>query len=170
MNDEINYKIRRAIEADEPFLFEMLFQSLFVEKGQEPFTREILKNPLIARYVKNWGRSRDLGFIAEAAETGEKIGAAWCRLPNAEDTGFAYLNDETPELGIALLPKFRGKGIGTALMKRLLEVTRQNYPAICLSVSPNNPAMRLYERFGFETVDVRDNHPVMRLEFKKFSL
>lgn len=170
MSDANEYKIRWAAKADEPFLFEMLFQSLFIEKGQEPYSREVLKKPNIARYVKNWGRDGDLGFIAETAETGEKVGAVWCRLSNGEDRGFGYLDDETPEMGIALLPEFRGKGVGTALMKRLLEVASQNYPAICLSVSPNNPAIRLYERFGFETVDVRNNYPVMRLEFNRFSL
>lgn len=167
MIDEINYKIRLTVKDDEPFLFEMLFQSLFVENGEKAFLRAVLKKPEIARYVKNWGRRGDLGFIAETAETGEKIGAAWCRLPNGGDKGFAYLDDETPELGIALLPEFRGKGVGTALMKRLSEAASQNYPAICLSVSPNNPAMRLYEKLGFKTVDVRNDHPVMRLEFKK---
>ncbi|CAN5639222.1 hypothetical protein BH24ACI1_BH24ACI1_02820 [soil metagenome] len=34
-----------------------------------------------------------------------------------------------------------------------------------LSVSPNNPAIRLYEKFGFETVDLRNEYPVMRLIF-----
>ena len=168
MSDANEYKVRRATEADEPFLFEMLFQSLFIEKGQEPYSREVLKTPNIARYVENWGRVGDLGFIAETAETGEKIGAVWCRISSPEDKGFGYLDDETPEMGIALLPEFRGKGIGTALMKQLLEAASKNYPAICLSVSPNNPAIRLYKRFGFESVEVRNNYPVMRLQFNKF--
>ncbi len=169
MSDTNDYKIRRAAKADEPFLFEMLFQSLFIEKGQKPYSRAVLKKPNIARYVENWGRKGDLGFVAETVETGKKIGAVWCRLSNEEDKGFGYLNDETPEMGIALLPEFRGKGVGSSLMKRLLKVASQNYPAICLSVSPNNPAIRLYKRFGFETVEVRNNYPVMRLKFKNFS-
>jgi ribosomal protein S18 acetylase RimI-like enzyme len=36
------------------------------------------------------------------------------------------------------------------------------YPSIALSVSPKNRAIELYERLGFETVDVRETFPVMR--------
>jgi len=159
------HQIRLTVKEDEPFLFEMLFQSLFIEEGQKPFSREVLSKPNIARYVKDWGRAGDLGFIAEITESGKKIGATWCRLAVGEDRGFAYIDDETPELGIAVLPEYRVKGIGTKLLENLLTAARKKYPAISLSVSPNNPAIRLYKKFGFETVDVRNEYPVMRLIF-----
>ncbi len=159
------YHVRSAAKDDEPFLFEMLFQSLFIEEGQEPYSREVLSKPNIARYVKDWGRTGDLGFIAEMTDSDEKLGATWCRLAHGEDRGFAYLDDKTPELGIAILPEYRGKGIGTKLLENLLTAAEEKYPAICLSVSPNNPAIRLYEKFGFETVDLRNQYPVMRLIF-----
>ena len=161
MTDSFNYKIRPATFSDEPFLWEMLYQSLHVE-GQEPFPRDVVTRPEIARYVKDWGRDGDLGFIAVDARSDESIGAVWCRLSSEDDRGFAYLDEETPELGIALWPEYRGQGIGTALLQKLLEAAKKLYPAIALSVSPGNPSIRLYERLGFETVDVRDTHPVMR--------
>jgi ribosomal protein S18 acetylase RimI-like enzyme len=109
-----------------------------------------------------------LGFIAVDAQSDELVGAVWCRLPSEDDKGFAYLDEETPELGIALRPEYRGQGIGTALLQELLAAAKRLYPAIALSVSPNNPAMRLYARQGFETVDIRGTHPVMKrvLNFK----
>jgi ribosomal protein S18 acetylase RimI-like enzyme len=165
MVENLKCDIRRTTREDEPFLFEMLYQSLYVEAGQEPFPREILNEPKIARYVKNWGRKGDLGFIAELPESRKAVGAVWCRLADGRDKGFAYLDDETPELGIAVLPEYRGKGIGTILLESFLTAAKEKYPAVCLSVSPNNPAARLYERCGFETVGVRDNHPLMRLIF-----
>jgi ribosomal protein S18 acetylase RimI-like enzyme len=60
------------------------------------------------------------------------------------------------------LPEYRGQGIGTALLEQMLEAARKLYPAISLSVSPNNQALRLYQRMGFEIVDVRNEYPVMK--------
>lgn len=155
------YTIRPAGPADEPFLREMLYQSLFVEAGCEPHPRDVLNRPHIARYVSGWGRAGDMGFIAVDCRSRQPFGAVWCRLSDGEDRGFAHTDDETPEMGVALLPEYRGRGVGTALLKHLLEEARGRYPAISLSVSPHNPAMRLYERLGFETVEIRSTHPVI---------
>lgn len=163
MSKTSNYRIRPATAGDEPFLWEMLYQSLHVE-GQEPFPRDVVNHPSIARYVKNWGRKGDLGFVAVDARSGQPVGAVWSRLANEDGQGFAYLDERTPELGIALLPEYRGRGLGTALLEQLLEAAEKLYPAISLSVSPNNPALRLYKRMGFEIVDVRNEHPVMKRE------
>jgi ribosomal protein S18 acetylase RimI-like enzyme len=163
MADSFGFIIRPAAPSDQPFLWEMLYQSLFVE-GEQPHPREVLNRPNIARYVKDWGRAGDLGFIAIDAESSQPIGAVWIRLSSEEDKGFGYIDEHTPELGIALLPEYRGQGIGTALLTRLLEAAKNLYPAISLSVSPNNRAMRLYERMGFEKVDGRgDDSPVMKI-------
>lgn len=161
MAKPFDYRIRRAANSDEPFLWEMLYQSLHVE-GQEPYSPDVLTRPEVARYVKDWGRDGDLGFIAVDARSEEPVGAVWCRLSSEDDKGFAYIDEETPELGIALFAAYRGQGIGTALLQKLLAAAKKLYPAIALSVSPDNPAIRLYERLGFETVDVRDTHPVMK--------
>ncbi|HIP95648.1 MAG TPA: GNAT family N-acetyltransferase [Anaerolineae bacterium] len=57
----------------------------------------------------------------------------------------------TAELGIFLLPPFRGQGVGAALMRELLRQARvQGYAQIVLSVlSTNEWAIRLYRKFGF---------------------
>jgi ribosomal protein S18 acetylase RimI-like enzyme len=162
MTTSFSYNIRPAAPSDEPFLFEMMYQALFIEEGQEAYPPDVVHRPEIARYIKDWGRAGDLGFIAVDAGSDELIGAVWCRLSSADDQGFAYVDERTPELGIALWPEYRGQGIGTALLEHLLEAAKHRYPAISLSVSPNNPAIRLYERLGFVTVDVRNEYPVMK--------
>lgn len=161
MSDTPDYRIRPATPEDEAFLREMLYHSLFVEAGREPLPPDAVHEPHLARYVDGWGREGDLGFVAEDATTGRPVGAVWCRLWSADDRGFAYVDDETPELAVALLPGHRGRGLGTALLKRALAAAVGRYPAVSLSVSPDNPAVRLYERLGFETVEVRGTHPVM---------
>jgi ribosomal protein S18 acetylase RimI-like enzyme len=162
-----SYKIRPATPSDESFLWEMLYQSLYIEAGSTPYPREILNNPQLARYVIGWGRTGDIGFIAIDLNNKAQIGAVWSRLASSGDRGFAYVDEQTPELGIAVLRDYRGQGVGTALLKRHLEEAEKLYAAISLSVSPNNPAKQLYERQGFKTVDVRDGHPIMKIRFAR---
>ena len=161
MDERTRYTLRPILPADEPFLWEILYHALFVEEGQAPLPRGIVRDPQIARYVRGWGREGDRGFVAVDALFQQPVGAVWCRVLRGGEKGFAYLGDETPELTIALLPAYRGKGIGTALLKRLFEETKGKYQALSLSVSPNNPAKRLYERLGFRVVAMQGTHPVM---------
>jgi len=51
-------------------------------------------------------------------------------------------------LGIAVVERSRGSGIGTAMLRQLFAVT----PRCSLSVDTRNQALRLYERLGFVTV------------------
>lgn len=69
------------------------------------------------------------------------------------------------ELGMAILSEYRGKGIGTELMRTTLEQARvMGVPAISLSVDPNNPAIHLYKRFGFEEVGIEGTSVTMLLK------
>jgi GNAT superfamily N-acetyltransferase len=141
------FAMRPATHLDEAFLFDMLYQALYVPPGHEPFPRSVLEAPEIAHYAAGFGIDRnDTGLVAEAA--GTQIGAAWIRLLNGANRGFGYVDDDTPELTIAVEPEWRGRGVGTALLAGLIELV----PRISLSSDPHNPATRLYERLGFEQV------------------
>ena len=146
------YTIRRLSPDDQPFLYEMMYQAIFIPEGEMPPPRSVLQEPEIRKYVDAFGRPGDLGFAAVDDETGQSVGAAWVRLLSAEEAGYGFVDDATPELVIALLPDHRGRGLGTALMERLMAATQAQYPAISLSVWPANPAYRLYRRLGFEVV------------------
>jgi ribosomal protein S18 acetylase RimI-like enzyme len=82
-----------------------------------------------------------------AEEKGGVIAAAWLRLTAGEH---AVAADGEPELAIAARPNQRGLGIGSRLMDRLL--AEAPFQAIRLSVRSTNPSVRLYRRYGFETV------------------
>ncbi|TVQ96443.1 MAG: N-acetyltransferase [Spirochaetaceae bacterium] len=130
----------------------MLFQAIHVPDGHPPLSREVLNLPELARYVRGWGREGDCGFLAAAGKPiGEPVGAVWLRVLGGEDRGFGYVAEDTPELSIALLPEFRDRGIGTQLLSRLFAAPCGDTP-VSLSVSTDNPAVRLYRRFGFEVV------------------
>lgn len=59
------------------------------------------------------------------------------------------LPDSILVIDIALLPQYRGTGIGTAVMKYVMgEATQIGVPVI-LRVEYFNPALKLYERLGF---------------------
>lgn len=148
----MSHSIRRLSPSDQRFLWEMLYQSLHAPEDSLPFPRDIVNRPEIAKYVRAWGRAGDIGFVAVDAGSGEPVGAAWLRLLTGDEKGYGYVDDETPELGMAVLPEYRGRGVGSDLLRRLLESAGAIYHSVCLSVSADNPAVRLYERAGFERV------------------
>jgi ribosomal protein S18 acetylase RimI-like enzyme len=80
-------------------------------------------------------------------------GAAWYRLFPASAAGFGFVDEQTPELTIAVVPSCRGKGYGEELLEALLaQAKRDGFEQVSLSVEPDNPALRLYERHGFHKV------------------
>lgn len=53
---------------------------------------------------------------------------------------------------IALLPDFRGRGVGTRLLQPLLDEADARGQLVSIHVERNNPALRLYTRLGFAPV------------------
>jgi GNAT superfamily N-acetyltransferase len=147
--NRFDYFIRKATPMDEAFLWEMLYHAIYVPGGISP-PPDIVSRPELSRYVREWGRVDDVGLLAIDATAQRPIGAAWLRLLTADNAGYGYTDDETPELSMAVLPQYRGRGVGTALLTSLLEETESIYKAVSLSVSAGNPAVRLYERVGFK--------------------
>jgi ribosomal protein S18 acetylase RimI-like enzyme len=146
--------VRAAGRQDVRFLRDMLRHAYYWRIGQE------IEDPVF-RYVRSWGRPGDAGLIA--IEDGNPVGAAWYRLFRREAPGFAFLGEDTPELTIAVVPSRRGRGVGHELMTGLLErAKREGYPAISLSVEKGSPAVKLYERYGFERVGETPSALAMR--------
>lgn len=147
----IEIRIRPLTAEDAADLKRMLYLALFVTPGEPPLPEDIVELPEIARYVRDWGQPNDLGFAA-VDHKGEMIGAAWLRLLTGRGRGYGHVDDQTPELSMALQEERRGKGIGTRLLERVFDAASEKYATVSLSVSVENPAVRLYRRFGFVTV------------------
>ena len=121
----------------------------------------ILYDPIIKQYYEKWEKPHDIGF---AAKKGDKmIGAIWCRVKQCVTKKFA----DYPELGIGVSPEYQNMGIGSSLLKTLIEGCRNNYPGLRLGV--NEKAIRVlsfYHKFGFKEYDKFNGSPQLHLTFK----
>jgi ribosomal protein S18 acetylase RimI-like enzyme len=114
----------------------------------------------LSRYVDNWGRPDDLAVIAH--ETGNRVGAAWLRRFRSSEPGYGFVDEETPELSIAVVPSRRRHGQGQELLDGLLEAARgAGYEQVSLSVEAGSPAVEFYARNGFERVRDAEGGVVM---------
>ncbi|WP_055665398.1 GNAT family N-acetyltransferase [Desnuesiella massiliensis] len=141
--------IRPIEDKDIHFLWDMLYEMVHIPENK-PSKEELLNIPDIKKYLEGWGRKGDNGFIAIDFQN-NPLGTAWYRLFQEEDKGYGFVDDETPELSIAIVKSYIGKGIGTMLLKELINNAKsQEFKAISLSVDPGNSALKLYERLGFK--------------------
>lgn len=150
--------LRPLLPADQDFLWDVFHIALWDPPPAPMRPRAVLDHPDVRIYAQDWGQQGDVGVVGEVG--GQAIGAAWMRLIRG-GKGLAYIDDETPQLGIGLLPAFQHKGYGRQLLTGALAAARPHYRQVALSVHPQNPAQRLYEQCGFEQVDVRHTYPIM---------
>ena len=139
----VHYSFRDATPDDKPFLLEMLRLAL---GWREPV-------PVSPYALDDFGRPGDGGIVAVRYD--QLAGACWWRLlPSASgEPGYGYAGEDIPELTLAVAPLHRGFGLGSELLQRALDRARAaGVAALSLSVEPENPALRLYERLGFERV------------------
>lgn len=104
--------------------------------------------PKLAIYNEFYGfTTKDLGLYALVDN--QLSGAVWIRRLNADHGSNGYIDDNTPILNIAVLPEFRGKGIGAQMIEQLFIEAGALYENISVSVVYDSPAIRFYERHGF---------------------
>jgi ribosomal protein S18 acetylase RimI-like enzyme len=149
------FTIRPLTATDEPLLWEMLYQGVHAIEG-EMTPEQIMQRPEYVRHVEQWGRPGDTGFVAHDKEEGKPLGAVWLR--NIEPT-----QDVNCELAFAVRHGHRRRGIGVALLTQFVKANPDR-SAILISAPPTNPAVRLYERFGFKVVQQTPNSVTMRRE------
>ncbi|MBS4218644.1 GNAT family N-acetyltransferase [Bacillus sp. FJAT-49711] len=147
-------KVRNIEEYEIEFLKDMMYESIHIPENKPP-KEELLNLPDLKKYNENWGRTGDRALLAEDSD-GKALGGAWYRLFDEQNKGYGYVDNFTPELGIAVSPEARGMGIGSLLMNALIEQAKNDgFKGLSLSVDPNNDrAVHLYKKLGFEECGV----------------
>lgn len=153
----MNYTIREIQKQEYPLLDHFLYEAIFIPEGVNPPPKTIIASPELQVYVEHFGESKDdLGFVAEV--DGKIVGAVWVRIMN----DYGHIDDETPSLAISLDKEYRGFGIGTAMMKKILVLLKsRGYSRVSLSVQKANFAVKLYRKVGFEIVKEHEEEYIM---------
>ena len=146
----MDYIIREIREEELPLLEDFLYEAIFIPDWyKEELPRDIIyTNPKIYAAIKDFGsRPDDYCLVAEA--NGKVVGAVWVAIADE----YGHMDDETPSFSISLYKEYRGKGIGTALMRKMLELlAAKGYKRASLGVNKENYAVRMYKKVGFEIV------------------
>ena len=149
--------IRKLCTEEAGLLKDFLYEAIFIPEGVEPPPRDIVEQPELRIYYEYFGRgAADHCLVAEA--DGHVVGAVWTRIMN----DYGHVDDETPSFAISLIPEYRGKGIGTRLMRNMLNLLKeQGFKQASLAVQKANYAVRMYKKVGFEIIDENDEEYIM---------
>ena len=92
---------------------------------------------------------------------GKVVGAVWTRIMD----DYGHVDDEAPSFAISLYKEYRGQGIGSQLMVKMLELLKwQGYERASLAVQKENYAVKMYKNVGFKTVDENAEEYIMVCE------
>jgi GNAT superfamily N-acetyltransferase len=157
-------EIRDLTAEDVPFLQEMLYAAVTWRPGENYYPLEMaIEHPELIRYHSGWGRPGDVGLVAW--ERDRRVGAVWWRLFTADDHGQGYIDDQTPELAIAVIADRRSSGVGRALMEAAHDRGRSlGLRRISLSADGDNPARALYASLGYVEYEPDDANERMVLD------
>lgn len=152
----MNYKIREIRESEYPILADFLYEAIFIPEGMEKPPKSIIEQPELQVYITDFGKADDWCLVAEAEE--RIVGAVWVRIMN----DYGHIDDETPSFAMALHEEYRHLGIGTALMRAMLQLLKdKGYRQASLSVQKANYAVNMYRKAGFEVVDENEEEYIM---------
>ena len=101
---------------DQDVLWELLHIALWDPPPAPLRPRAVLELPEVRIYAEDWGKPGDVGLVGEIEPGATAIGACWMRLIKG-GVGLGYVDDETPQLGIAVFPQFQHQGYGEQLMR-----------------------------------------------------
>lgn len=149
--------IRTMRTGEYGLLESFVYEAVYVPPGSAPLPRSVTDRPELRVYFHRFGCGQwDRAFVALDGEW--IVGAIWCRLMD----DYGHVDDETPSLAMALYQGYRGRGIGTALLRTMLgALRREGARQVSLSVQRENRAARLYQREGFWTLRETEQEYIM---------
>lgn len=138
--------LRSISEGDQPFLYRLYASTREDELALLDWTPQQKQAFLVMQF-----RAQHTYYMQEFAgssfdiieQTGEPIGRLYVD----------RRRDEIRIIDIALLPQWRGRGIGSRYLQDLQAEGRERCLPLRIHVESNNPAMRLYTRLGFRKIE-----------------
>ena len=154
--------IRRAINADIPFLRAMIWEALL---ASPTFLAHYGVETIQQSEERHWSTwTEELGHPAFVAldATGQKLGAITLRAKDENKPISGW------QIGVGVEDEVRGQGVGRQLVERAIAFAReQGASYIKLIVDPTNtPAIVLYQRMGFIEVGMEDQVLEMRIDLQ----
>jgi ribosomal protein S18 acetylase RimI-like enzyme len=149
------FELRPATAADEPFLLRLYASTRAEELA-----------------MVDWPDDRKLAFVEQQFTAQHR----WYREQYADASFAVVLVDGCPAgrlylaawegelrlVDVSLLPEFRGRGIGQALVRQVLAEGASSGKAVSIHVERFNRALRLYARLGFEIVEDKGVYLLLR--------
>lgn len=143
----------------------MSYTLRYTKEGDAPYLREWLDDEKIINWfpmerglelddsVKHWISYYRLNCSLTALYEGEPCGICTLNLLPYRKLMHQCL------LSIIVDEKHRGKGVGTLLLNNIIHLAKEQFKMtyLYLEVYEGNPAIHLYERFGFKEVGRQDH-------------
>lgn len=156
-------QIRPMRREQYPLLEDFFYDAIFQPEESEPLPRDVIQQPELAVYIRDFGKQDDMCLVAESE--GKVLGAVWTRILAGEIKGYGYIDESTPEVAISVKKEFRRQGIGKKLMQEMLIVLKsQGYERVSLSVDKENYACRMYEALGFRIMEEQKDDYLLLLQ------
>ena len=137
--------LRAITDADQPFLYQLYASTREEELAIVPWSEEqkqtFLAFQFNAQHTFYQSQFKDACF--------------WVIEQASVPIGRLYLDRRTDEIriiDIALMPDYRDRGIGTALLNTVLTEGQTNNQSVTIHVEQNNRALNLYHRLGFTQI------------------
>jgi ribosomal protein S18 acetylase RimI-like enzyme len=138
-------KLRDALPEDESFLFEVYASTRAEEIALVPWDDEQRKSFLTIQFAAQHSHYR-----AQFPDASYSV-----ILRDDLPLGRFYVRkdkDEIRILDLTILPEYRNSGIGTSLLRELLDEAAQSKKRVLIYVETFNPSLRLFERLGFKSI------------------
>jgi ribosomal protein S18 acetylase RimI-like enzyme len=147
--------LRPATERDYPFMRLLYGAARAAEMQHFPFDEERKAQFLDQQFAAQYEHYKIHYPTCERniiEHDGQPIGRLW----------IDEWREQIRLVDIALMPEWRGSGVGTKLLRDVLERGAKAGKPVTIHVESFNPALRLYERLGFTKIDTNGVYFLMR--------
>ena len=149
-----NITLRPVSPDDKDFLLAIYASTRAAEMELVPWTSEQQQAFVLSQFdaqLEHYAKTYPMANHDIVVSNGRSVGRLYV----------ARLEQEIRIVDICLLPAERNGGVGTYLIKQLLDEAQQQQKIIRIYVEEFNPSMRLFERLGFSRREQHGFHTLV---------